>query len=106
MPKRQTVRRFDAKEVQGEDAFVVVSSVKVKEIRVLRQMGTDSEDFDAFEEGLKLIAKHVIDWNWVDDEGKKLPVPSKEHSVVDELTQEEVSFLTDKMMGEDEELKN
>ena len=98
MPKRKSVNKFDAKEIQGEGAFVKVSAVKVQQIRELRE-GSGEEGFDYFEEGLKLVAAHVVDWNLVDDEGDPLPLPADIPEVIDELTEDEASWIVDRLLG-------
>ena len=98
MAKRTTVRRFDTEEVQGEGSFVVLSSLKVKEVRRLHKL-TDvkegEEEPDAFEEGVKMLANHIVDWDWVDDDGNPLPKPKGKISVIDMLTNEESEFISD-----------
>lgn len=106
MPKRRTVKEVDASEVQGEGAIVVISGVKVKEIRRIRTLANSEKDVDEFEMGLELVAKHIIDWNWVDDAGERLPTPKEDPSVIDELTDEEAVFLTQLLIGPGEETKN
>jgi len=102
MAKRTTVKRFDTDEVQGEGSYVVLSSLKVKEIRHLRNADKAKDnDFDAFDEGCKLLAQHIVDWNWVDDEDQPLPLPKGKVSVIDMLTNEESEFLSDLMTGTD-----
>ena len=105
MPRRQSVKRHDASEVQGEEAFVVTTEVKVKEIRQIRKAAKDG-DYDDFEGGIGLLAKHVVKWNWVDDEGNPLPCPKDVPSVIDELTNEESEFLVGLLMGGKDEAKN
>ena len=118
MAKRQTVKRHETPEIQGEDSFVVVTGIKVRDIRKLRKMvrneglqerneehrekgEPEEEPIDEFEESLKLIAKHVADWDWVDDDGEPLLVPKEHPEVMDELTNEEAVFLTELMIGKD-----
>lgn len=101
MPKRQSVRKYGTEEVQGEDSFVILSGVKVKEIRRARKESNDPK-FDEFEAGIGLLSTHILQWNWVDDEGNQLPLPKKDPGVIDELTNEETVLLVDLMMGESE----
>ena len=105
MPKRQSVKTHKSDEVQGVGSFVVTTEVKVKEIRVLRKRAADP-DLDAFEEGIKLLAKHVVKWNWVDDEGKPLPSPKDNLEVMDDLTDGESQYLTNLLIGEKGAAKN
>lgn len=41
----------------------------------------------------ELLAGNVAEWNWVDDEGQPLPLPSADLGVVDRLTEDEVNFV-------------
>lgn len=107
MPKRKTVKRFETEDLQGEDSYVVITGLKVKEVKALRKLDSDDDDFDAFEGGLNFIRQHVLDWNWVDDLGEPLPTPKEDPDVVYELTNEESEFLANIISGgETEELKN
>lgn len=99
MSKRQSVKRHESVEVQGEGSFVVVSAVKVKEIRAIRKI-SDSPEFDDFEGGIKLLSRHVVDWNWVDDDDKPLPTPKEKPEIIEELTDQESQFLVSLLMGE------
>lgn len=98
MSKRRSVQKHPCDKVQGEGSYVILSAVKVREIRILRKMG-DDPDFDEFEGGIKLLARHIVDWNWVDDEGKPLPKPKEDAEVIDELTNEESEFLVGLLIG-------
>jgi len=105
MPKRQSVKTHKSDEVQGEGSFVVTTAVKVREIRQIRKYAAD-ENFDEFEGGINLLAKHVVKWNWVDDEGKSLPSPKEDPKVIDELTNGESEYLVGLLMGGKDEAKN
>lgn len=105
MPKRQSVKTHKSDIVQGEGSFVVTTAVKVREIRQIRKHAAD-EDFDDFEGGISLLAKHVIRWNWVDDAGQPLSCPKDDPKVIDELTNEESEYLVGLLMGEQGEAKN
>lgn len=105
MAKRRSVVSHKSDEVQGEGSFVVTTAVKVREIRQIRKHAAD-EDFDDFEGGISLLAKHIVKWNWVDDEGKLLPCPKEDPEVINELTNEESEYLVGLLMGEQGEAKN
>jgi len=105
MPKRQSVKRHDTTEVQGEDSYAILSSVKVKEIKAIRLKSEADPEFDAFQSGLDILADHILGWNWVDDAGDPLPSPKGNPEVLDELCQEEATYLVSLLMG-DEESKN
>lgn len=115
MPKRQSVKRHPTDEVQGEGSYVILTSVKVREIRKLREViGDDPEDvekldenkIDKFEEGLDIVVRHIKEWNWVDDDDVAMPLPKDDPATTDELTNEEAEFLTGLLMGTTKESKN
>jgi hypothetical protein len=102
MPQRKSIRRFPSIEVQGEDSWVEVSRLTVGEARIINeQQGKDN--LDSFEAVLPLYQKHIIDWNWVDDDGKQLSLPKDEPGVVDQLTDQEFAFIANCLSGGDEE---
>lgn len=101
MPKRRSVRKYPCDEVQGEGSYVVLSGVKVKEIRAARKI-SEEEGLDDFEAGISLLARHVVKWNWVDDEGNELPLPKNDPDVINELTSQEADLLVKFLMGESE----
>ena len=123
MAKRQSVKKVSTEELQGEGSFVVVSAVKTKEIKTTRRLSKaaeqaqkavdklrkagdedieDAESFDGFQAGLDMIQRHLVDWNWVDDEDVPLPKPKDHPEVVDELSTDEVTFLANLLTGEEE----
>ena len=122
MAKRRTVRKVETPELQGEGSYVVITAVKVKEIRKTRKLSLESEvkqqaydkalaadekpeefeAFDGFASGLEMIQQHVKDWNWVDDNDVPLPQLKTNPEVVDELSTEEVTFLANLLTGEEE----
>lgn len=86
---------IDSSEVQGEGSFVkVTSNIKWKEVRTFQKMSTDERgDVDNLMLGMRTIAGMIIDWNWTDEEGNPLPVPAKDPDILDDLTQEEMTWL-------------
>ncbi len=115
MPKRRSVKRHGTDEVQGEGSYVILTSVKVREIRALRKVigdnpedveKLDEKEIDKFEEGLSLVTRHIKEWNWVNDDDEPMLIPNDDSSTVDELTNEETEFLTGLLMGTDKESKN
>jgi len=104
MPKRLCTHTYESTAVQGEDSFVIITSMKIKEIRAARS----DKDKNMFEFGLQVIQEHVLDWNWVDEADEPLPSPRDEPDVVYELTDDEVQFLADLFIngGTEVELKN
>ena len=114
MAKRVSVVRHDTEAVQGEGSFVVMTSMKVSEVKELRKANKAAEkaekegeasEFDDFAQGLAMIAAHILDWDWVDDEGDALDLPKDNPSVVEKLTHQEADFLSD-LLTEGVDTKN
>lgn len=108
MAKRLTGERtVDSDAVQGKGSWVKIKALRLKQMRRIRkQQAAEGEDFDNFEAGLDLLREHVADWNWVDDDGQRLPSPADDPDVLDDLTDQEVDFLTNLIAPGEEELKN
>lgn len=87
--------RVESDEVQGPGSFVTFRKPNWRSMRKAMK-GTDLEGAQA-EIGLammdELVPEMIVAWNWTDDEGGPLPVPSKDAEVFGALTAEEVMFL-------------
>jgi len=105
MPQRKRIIRFKSETVQGEDSWVEVSRLTVGEARRADQI-KDDPNTDSFGEVVELYQTHIVNWNWVDDDGEPLPLPRDDASVVDGLTADEFSFLGDCLAGSEEAQKN
>ena len=105
MPKRRGIRRVESTSVQGEGSWVEVDALTVKEVKEMRKQAAN-DDYDNFDAGIDLVRKHVINWNWVDYDERPLPTPKAYPEIVDTLTVNEVNFLAEALMGEDEASKN
>lgn len=104
MPQRKRVRRFDASSVQGDGAWIEVAQLTVGEARKaeeIRRIG----DEDSFLTILELYQRHVISWNWVDDDGESMILPKEDPAIVDGLTADEFSFIGDCLAGSEEDQK-
>ena len=105
MAKRlsRTQKKFDTSDVQGEGSFVVLNSMTLGEIREVRRLQTD-ENTDTLEELAELIRRQLVDWNWVDGDGKPLPI---DESGINDLLFDEVKAIAELLAGDDaKELKN
>jgi len=98
MPKRRVQKRFDTKDVQGDSSYVILSSLRVAE---RRQYVKDSkeEGFEPLEWSITLLTRHLVEWNWVDEDGKALPIPRDDPAVVDSLTDPEAELLAGFLMN-------
>jgi len=106
MPQRKNVKKVTTVTLQGEESYVVYTPMKVGEVRTVRKLSEENPKYDAFEGGLAMLAAHIKDWNWVDEEGSPLAKPGEDASVLDKLTSEEVEFLSDLLLGKGDDLKN
>lgn len=85
MPERKNKRTFrvESDAVQGEGSFVVFKRLTWEEYKALPD-GITAGD---------AAALAVVEWNWVDDAGKPLPLPSEQPEIIGQLMQEEIQFL-------------
>jgi hypothetical protein len=97
MAQRKTnIIHIPSDEAQGEGSFIEFRSFTwgqqkhvAKTLAQLDASGTDSLD-----EIDKLIATHLVGWNWVDGDGKPLPLPTEaDPSPLDALENIEINFL-------------
>ena len=104
MPQRLNQATHKSDEVQGEGSFVVLRRQTLGETIRHAALVDAGKVPDASRDA---ILACVIDWNWVDDQGRPLPLPSKGLDL-DLLTDEEVSFLVTKIIARQEkgEAKN
>ena len=127
MPERLSTRTFDASEVQGEGAVLVLRGATVGEVlgnrraaeardtfryrlgrwlgRLLRRTPPDSEQM---RDNMRWYVRYVQSWNWVGNDGEPLPLPSEDTTVIDRLTTDEMAFVMACVNGErqTEEQKN
>ena len=108
MAKRlSSIIRVDTAAVQGEGSYARIRRMNVEEMRKCRQTANDKEQpFNAFEAGVQLLRDHVIDWDWVGDDGKPLPFPDSNPEVIEVLTDDEVAILGAAIQGSVEKIKN
>ena len=107
MPKRTGTRRVESPEIQGDDSYVVVRKLKVAEMRkVIKEAGEDAPPEQQFERAAKLYADHIVEWNWVDDDGKPMPQLKDDPDVLDQLYDAELMFLGEALVGTAAERKN
>lgn len=92
MAKRNNTKRVDSEAVQGDGSYIVLRRLKVGVWQRIKKK-TAEPKANNFTIDLETIQEHVIEWDWVDDDGKPLPLPG-DVSVDDlDLTIEEKSFL-------------
>ena len=92
MAKRRVQKRFDTKDVQGKDSYVVMSSLRVGERRDYVEK-SKGKNFSMMKWGIDILTKHIIEWNWVGDDDEPLPTPRDDPKVMDDMTDEESELL-------------
>jgi hypothetical protein len=104
-PVRQNVKTVDTDEVMGAGSWIKIRSLTVGEnnqfVRAFQSAQAlyaveplDMVSFAALEDEMRaIICGALLDWNWVDSDGEYLPSPHNNPALMDQLTQEEMSFL-------------
>lgn len=93
MAERQSVVRTKSFSVQGAGSWVKLRKLSLGQVSEFQAMAEQNLDIDEeTTELIKLVEAQVVDWNWVDDEGDPLPLPSKMDDI-NVLTAEEFNFL-------------
>lgn len=87
MPRRQSIVRVAAEEVQGEDAYVEMQRLTVGQRRFLSGEGMTEE------RSSPVLCEAVKGWNWVWEDGSPMPLPSRDPTVMERLTDMELAFL-------------
>lgn len=134
MSKRMGVRTIATPEVQGPESWVKIRAATVGEI-LNAQRERETRDNIWFRMGRRLgrifgwlspnrskpdpvsqitrdfayrVIGYISDWNWVDGDGSPLPIPRENPSVVESLTDDELSCLVGAVYGgqRSEEQKN
>ena len=106
MPSRvKKVRRVDSEVVQGDGSWVDMLRPKGRALKEAMRVNSDNIGEDGDKDGLKsyeynegFLQAHIKGWNWVDDDGEPLAQPKDDIAVFDELTLEEVNFLSEHLM--------
>jgi hypothetical protein len=128
MPQRQNNIKLKSDEVQGEGSYVIVKRPTVADVkqwqreareltkerkRKEKELKNNPELEEELEEGdiviemsSERLAKHVVSWNWVDDDGNPLPNPHGNVEIFDILTDDEFTFLGTCLLGSAENRKN
>jgi hypothetical protein len=100
MPVRNRTREIKGGP-QGIDARMTISLPTVDEsqtqINLAKELGDNPEELER--EARAYIARHIIGWNWVDDAGQPMTLPSIDHDVIGSLTGEELGFIAEALAG-------
>lgn len=86
---------------QGEDAQITVLVPTLGEMReqakASKISGLDSDDAEI--SAREYLGRHILSWNWVDDDGNLMPAPNKNPDVFSLLTRAEVTFIGQSLSG-------
>lgn len=107
MAKRNNIIIVPTPEVQGEDSWIKVRALTVEEynrtqripdeIRKAQEAGDLERIAELEKESWADTASVLLDWNWVDDEGKPLPNPHDNPDVFKHLTMHEIFAIGEAM---------
>lgn len=106
MAKRQGIKRVDSSEVMGEGSYVEFSPVMYEDAKNASIQRDESDNTKNAELVIDLIVGALREWDWVDFDGKPLPLPKTGAELEKILTVTEVQFLTREMVGNVERQKN
>lgn len=94
------MKRIDAGAVRGAGAWVEVRPLTWGEAKAIRAEAAGLDESGAVALSERLIREHVTGWNWIDADGAPLPLPCDSAGVLDQLSLEEVAFLTAAVAGD------
>ena len=95
--KHKLFRKVDSIEVQGEGSYVVLCAMTYGDSKAYFNRITSDDKSEQYQVGNELLIKMVHEWNWVDDDGKPLPLPKDDPSVLDSMPIEEIVFLSNEL---------
>ena len=92
MAQRVSTKKILSDDVQGEGSFVVLRALEYGLIE--ERMKLDADDTAAILDfNREFVKAIVVEWNWVDDAGALLPMPSEDPSVIARLVMPEFEFI-------------
>lgn len=103
MPEKSTTKQVFSEKVQGKGSWVQFRKITYGESKALTAENKEHEG-DAEWQAQRteqLLRDHILKWNWVDEDGQALPLPSEDPAVLDSLTGDEISFLAGLFQSED-----
>lgn len=93
MAKRRSISREKCFAVQGEGSWVKIRKLSFGQVAKIQNMDEDEMSKEAETEMLmELVKTQVVEWNWVDDDGEPMSIPS-ELEDFNAMTAEEFNFL-------------
>ena len=101
MPQRKVTEHvtITTEAVQGEDSYLKVKRFTMAESKEFEQLIKNGALEQRSAAWLKFAAAHVLEWNWVDDDGEPFPQPQDDPAVLGKLTMAEMSVIEDVISG-------
>lgn len=66
----------------------------------------DALEDEADNKANTLLCQYIVEWNWKDDDGKRLPIPKDDVTAMDMINQPEMQFIVDQFNVSDDTKKN
>jgi len=93
------IERVDSASVQGEGSYVVLKKMTHGEVKAFNAEMAEAAKFEN-EMPLQIVIRtQVVEWNWSDQDGIPFPLPKDEPEILERLTEAELLFLTQSIMG-------
>ena len=104
MRSKGSTVKLDSSEVQGEGSFVELRRPNWKAMRgALAAFQEAGGETQASQAGLAmmdaLLPGMITAWNWTDEDGKALPLPSADRTALDDLEPAEALWLVNQASG-------
>jgi len=113
MAQRKQSVRADTANVQGEGSYVVIRRLKGVEAYEYSDASTTLKNQPsgaAYWQMVQCLGRLVVGWNWVDDDGKPLPLPNDDPAVLEMLSVDEINAIAEAtqsmFVNEPETIKN
>ena len=99
MSARQSTFKVSSDEVQGKDSYVVFRHMTFGTVLdAMEKQGGKAKPEEEKAFTLKLLKDGVVRWNWVDDNGAPMSLPS-EGLEIESLLDHEIMWLVDQITG-------
>ena len=86
-------RVIDSAPVQGDGSFVKVKNMTLSELMDYGKANGKKSDLDPSQMGLAILDQMIVDWNWVDDDDRPLPIPAENPGTIAALPFQEANWL-------------
>lgn len=99
MSERKSTFKVGSEEIQGEGSYVLFHQMSFGMVlEAMKKQGDKTKPAEEKEFTERLLKDAVVEWNWVDDDGALLPLPSKGLEIESLLTNE-IIWLVEQVTG-------